>query len=85
MLKTSFGQRARSAASGRGIRDAFDDAALAGVSMMKGYVKSYIASNVNNKDPATSSACVQRYMCEAAKEAVRDGRDMGVMVAQFGG
>lgn len=84
MLKTSFGQRARSTSSGRGIRDAFDDAALAGVSMMKGYVKSYIASNINDKD-SKGSACVQRYMCEAARDAVRDGREMGFLVAQFGG
>lgn len=81
MLKTSFGQRARSTSSGRGIRDAFDDAALAGVSMMKGYVKSYMANNDKN----ASSVCVQRYMCEAARDAVRDGREMGFLVAQFGG
>jgi len=80
MLKTSFGQnRARSSTSGRGIRDAFDDAALAGVSMMKGYIKSYMAKDTQN------NVCANRFMCEAARDAVRDGREMGFLVAQFGG
>lgn len=76
MVRTSFGQRARSAAQGRGIRDALDDATLAGVSMLKGYVK-----GVLSKD----GQCAQKHICEASKEAVRDGRELGFLVAQFGG
>lgn len=76
MLRTSFGQRARSSNSGRGIRDAFDDASLAGVSMLRGYVKSVLAKE---------GPCSQKFLCEASRDAVRDGRDLGYMVAQFGG
>jgi len=77
MVRTSFGARARSTGSGRGIRDAFDDATLAGVSMTRGFIKSYLA-----KDNPT---CAQRHLCEASKDAVRDGRELGYLVAQFGG
>ena len=76
MLRTSFGQRARSSNAGRGIRDAFDDASLAGVSMLRGYVKSVLAKD---------GPCTQKHLCEASRDAVRDGRDLGYMVAQFGG
>lgn len=76
MVRSSFGQRARSAGNSRGIRDAFDDASLAGVSMLRGYVKSVLAKD---------SPCTQKYLCEASKDAVRDGRELGYLVAQFGG
>lgn len=75
MLKTSFGQRARSSTA-RGITDAFDDAAVAGVSMLKGYVKSVLAKD---------TPCSQKYICEASKDAVREGRELGYLVAQVGG
>lgn len=75
MLRTSFGQRARSSSS-RGIRDAFDDATVAGVTMLRGYVKSVLSKDTQ---------CAQKHICEASKEAVRDGRELGYFVAQFGG
>lgn len=75
MLKTSFGGRARSA-QGRGIRESFDDATLAGVSLLRGYVKSTLSKE---------SQCAQKYLCEASKEAVRDGRELGYLMAQVGG
>ena len=75
MLRTSFGQRARSSTA-RGITDAFDDAAVAGVSMLKGYVKSILAKD---------APCSQKFICEASKDAVREGRELGYLVAQFGG
>jgi len=75
MLRTSFGQRARSSTS-RGIRDAIDDASVAGVTMVRGYVKSVLSKG---------DQCAQKYMCEASKDAVRDGRELGYLVAQFGG
>ena len=79
MLRTSFGQKARSSETrgdARGITDAFDDAAVAGVSMLKGYVKSILAKDV---------PCSQKFICEASKDAVREGRELGYLVAQFGG
>lgn len=76
MLRTSFTQRARSSEKARGIRDAFDDASLAGVSMLRGYVKSVLSKDTQ---------CAQKFLCEASKDAVRDGRELGYLVAQFGG
>jgi len=75
MLRTSFGQRARSSAS-RGIRDTVDDAATAGVTMLRGYVKSVLSQD---------DQCSQKYLCEASKDAIRDGRELGYLIAQFGG
>ena len=75
MVRTSFGQKARSG-SARGIRDHFDDATVAGVTMLRGYVKSVLSRDAQ---------CVQKHICEASKDAVRDGRELGYLVAQFGG
>jgi len=75
MLKSSFGQRARSSAS-RGIRDSLDDAAVAGISMLKGYVRSVLS---------TEEQCTQKHICEAAARASREGRELGYLIAQFGG
>ncbi|XP_064488514.1 uncharacterized protein LOC135400612 [Ornithodoros turicata] len=76
MLKTSFGQRARSSSMARGFRGALDDVAIAGASMLKGFVKSVMTKDDN---------CMQRYLCEASKEAAKDGHEIGYLVAQFGG
>jgi len=75
MLKSSFGQRARSSTS-RGIRDSLDDAAVAGISMLKGYVKSVLSPG---------EQCSQKHICEAASRASREGRELGYLIAQFGG
>ena len=75
MVRTSFGQRARSV-NGRGIREAVDDATVAGVTMLRGYVKSVLSKDAQ---------CAQKHICDASKEAVRDGRELGYFVAQFGG
>lgn len=75
MLRASFGQRARSSSS-RSLRDQFDDATVAGITMLRGYVKSVLSPNEH---------CTQRHLCKAAREAVGDGRELGYLVAQFGG
>jgi hypothetical protein len=75
MLKSSFGQRARSTSS-RGLRDSIDDAALAGITMLRGYVKSVLSPG---------EQCPQRHMCEASARAAREGRELGFLIAQFGG
>ena len=75
MLKTSFGQRARSS-SPKGLRESLDDAAIAGISMLRGYVKSVLSP---------SEQCTQRHIFEAASRASREGRELGYLIAQFGG
>ncbi|XP_054714151.1 uncharacterized protein LOC129223818 [Uloborus diversus] len=75
MLKSSLGQRARSATS-RGSRAVLDDAAIASASLLKGYIRAFMTNN---------NSCVQKYLCEASKEAVSDGREVGYLIAQIGG
>ncbi|GIY85246.1 uncharacterized protein CDAR_508051 [Caerostris darwini] len=75
MLKSTLGQRARSATS-RGSRAVLGDAATASASLLKGYVKAFMSNN---------NSCVQKYLCEASKEAVSDGREVGYLIAQIGG
>ncbi|XP_075145828.1 uncharacterized protein LOC142220531 isoform X1 [Haematobia irritans] len=61
-LKTSFSHRSLSARS-LGKRDSVSDAAVASISMLKGYVRTY-----RNSD----DKCLQRYMCEANTECTRE-------------
>lgn len=75
MLKSTLGQRARSATS-RGSRAVLDDAATASASLLKGYIRAFMTNN---------NSCVQKYLCEASKEAVSDGREVGYLIAQIGG
>lgn len=75
MLKSTLGQRARSATS-RGSRAVLDDAATASASLLKGYIRAFMTNN---------HSCVQKYLCEASKEAVSDGREVGYLIAQIGG
>lgn len=76
MVKTTFGARARAAHQGRGLNGALDDITIAGASMMKGLLKSAMAKDEN---------CMQRFLCEASKDAVKEGHELGYLVAQFGG
>lgn len=75
LLKNTFGQKSRSG-SARTIRDSAEDAANASVSMLQGYVKSVLAND---------GQCAKRYLCQASKEATRDGRDLGYIIASVGG
>ena len=52
-----------------------EDVASAGVSMLQGYVKSLRAGD---------EICTQKYICEASRDATRDGRHVGGLVAQVG-
>lgn len=61
-LKTSFSHRSLTARS-LGKRDSMSDAAVAGISMLKGYVRSY--RNADEK-------CLQRYICEANTDCVHE-------------
>lgn len=74
LLKNTFGQKSRSGTA-RTIRDSAEDAASAGVSMLQGYVKSVLAPD---------GQCAKRYLCQASREAIRDGRDLGYVIATVG-
>jgi len=76
MFRSSFGQRARSAGNSRGLREAVDDATVASVSMLSGFVKSILSKDED---------CSRRYLCESSKAAARDGRELGYLIAQVGG
>lgn len=76
VLKSSFGQRARSSSTTSRLRDSIDSAAQAGISMVQGYVKSVLA---------TDKQCVQRNICESASNAARESRELGGLIAQLGG
>lgn len=61
-LKTSFSHRSLAARS-IGKKDSVSDAAVAGIAMMKSYVRTY--RNADDK-------CMQRYLCEANTECNKD-------------
>ncbi|XP_017957267.2 uncharacterized protein LOC108651854 isoform X5 [Drosophila navojoa] len=61
-LKTSFSHRSLTARS-LGKRDSVSDAAVAGIALLKGYVRTY--RNADDK-------CMQRYMCDANTDCVRE-------------
>lgn len=61
-LKTSFSHRSM-AARNMGRKDSISDAAVAGIAMMKSYVRSL--STAEGK-------CMQKYMCEANRECSTD-------------
>ncbi|KAM7360155.1 uncharacterized protein ACRADG_003677 isoform 2-T2 [Cochliomyia hominivorax] len=61
-LKTSFSHRSLNARS-LGKRDSVSDATVAGISMLKGFVRTYRSAD---------EKCLQRYMCEANTECVRE-------------
>jgi len=75
MFRNSYSQRARSAEA-RGTKHVIDDAIVAGISMLRGTARSYTAG---------SDTCVKRFMCEASRDAVREGREMGYLLSQLGG
>lgn len=73
-LKTSFSHRSM-AARHLGKKDSVSDAAVAGISMMKGYVRSL--STGDNK-------CMEKYLCEASNECSTD-IGQGAMFCRLGG
>lgn len=58
-----------------GKKDSVSDAAIAGVSMMKAYVKA-ISTNEDK--------CMEKYLCEATDECSRDNGE-GSMFCHLGG
>lgn len=76
LLKSSFGQRARSSSSGSRLRDSVDGAAQAGISMLQSYVRSIMS---------TEPHCIQRNICEGVKSAVQESPHLGGLIVQLGG
>jgi hypothetical protein len=61
-LKTSFSHRSLTARS-HGKKDSVSDAAMAGLSLLKGYVRTMKTADDN---------CMQKYLCEANRECSSD-------------
>ncbi|KAH7639970.1 hypothetical protein HUG17_4003 [Dermatophagoides farinae] len=79
MVKTNFAQRRNGRSllnDERGLKDSLDDAAIAGISMMKGFVRSLLSN-----DPK----CIQRHICDAATNAAQESRELGSVISQIGG
>lgn len=74
-MKNTFGQKSRSGTA-RTIRDSAEEAANAGITILQGYVKSITSDNKH---------CVLRNLCQASKEATRESRDLGYIIASVGG
>jgi len=73
-LKVSFSQRSNNARS-LGTKDPFSDAAVAAVTIMKGYV---------NTHKTQDEVCMQRIICESNSECARDAPDSGYLFCQLG-
>ncbi|KAG8236637.1 hypothetical protein J437_LFUL016329 [Ladona fulva] len=73
-LKTSFSHRSMAARS-IGKKDSISDAAVAGLSLLKGYVRTLKTNN---------DACIQKFVCEANRECSRDIQGSGFLYCQLG-
>ncbi|CAG0906306.1 unnamed protein product, partial [Darwinula stevensoni] len=71
-LKTSFSQRALEA---RSLGMPYSDAAIAGISLLKGYARTFRTGD---------DLCTQRVMCEANRECVTDSLNGGYPFCQLG-
>lgn len=73
-LKTSFSHRSMSARS-LGKKDAMSDAAVASLSMFKGYMKTMNTAN---------DVCAQKFVCEANKECSGETSSSSAIYCQLG-
>ena len=60
----------------RTIRETAEDAAIAGISILQGFVRSTITDDAQ---------CARRYLCLASREAVNQSREIGNLVSIVGG
>ncbi|XP_026478307.1 uncharacterized protein LOC113384763 [Ctenocephalides felis] len=67
-LKTSFSHRSLQARSS-GKKDSLSDAAVAGLSMFKGYMRS-VGESARANEVETVEPCMQRRVCEASAECI---------------
>ncbi|XP_015588088.1 uncharacterized protein LOC107264391 isoform X2 [Cephus cinctus] len=83
-LKTSFSHRSMAARS-LGRRDSISEAAVASISMAKGYVRSLKSfSSVGRAEDEGQRGCAERALCEASAECVADTQGTSSIFCQLG-
>ncbi|XP_035729534.1 uncharacterized protein LOC118444893 isoform X3 [Vespa mandarinia] len=83
-LKTSFSHRSLSARS-LGRHDSVSEAAMASISMLKGYVRSVKAfSNIGRAEDEGQQGCAERALCEASAECAADAQGTSTIFCQLG-
>lgn len=73
-LKTSFSHRSIAARS-LGKKDSVSEAAVAGISVLKGYVRTFKTTDDN---------CMQKFLCEANRECSADQQGSSAIYCQLG-
>ncbi|XP_011504899.1 PREDICTED: uncharacterized protein LOC105367800 isoform X4 [Ceratosolen solmsi marchali] len=83
-LKTSFSHRSFQARS-LGRKDTVSEAAVASISMLKGYVRSMKSfSNVGRAEEEGQRGCAERALCEASAECAADSQGTTSIFCQLG-
>ncbi|CAK9800117.1 hypothetical protein ANTQUA_LOCUS2375 [Anthophora quadrimaculata] len=83
-LKTSFSHRSLTARS-MGRRDTVSEAAVASISMLKGYMRSVKSfNNVGRAEDEGQRGCAERALCEASAECVADAQGTSSIFCQLG-
>ncbi|XP_011265087.1 uncharacterized protein LOC105256658 isoform X3 [Camponotus floridanus] len=83
-LKTSFSHRSLTARS-LGRRDTISEAAIASISMLKGYMRSVKSfSYVGRAEEEGQRGCAERALCEASAECIADTQGPSSIFCQLG-
>ncbi|XP_018310266.1 uncharacterized protein [Mycetomoellerius zeteki] len=83
-LKTSFSHRSLTARS-LGRRDTVSEAAIASISMLKGYMRSVKSfSYVGHAEEEGQRGCAERALCEASAECIADTQGPSSIFCQLG-
>ncbi|XP_076670020.1 uncharacterized protein LOC143369672 [Andrena cerasifolii] len=83
-LKTSFSHRSLTARS-IGRRDTISEAAVASITMLKGYVRSLkTINNIGRAEDEGQRGCAERALCEASAECVAKAQGTSSIFCQFG-
>ncbi|XP_029168703.1 uncharacterized protein LOC114938790 isoform X4 [Nylanderia fulva] len=83
-LKTSFSHRSLTARS-LGRRDTISEAAIASISMLKGYMRSVKSfSYVGRVEEEGQRGCAERALCEASAECIADTQGPSSIFCQLG-
>ncbi|KZC06955.1 hypothetical protein WN55_08192 [Dufourea novaeangliae] len=83
-LKTSFSHRSFTARSA-GRRDTVSEAAVASITMLKGYMRSLKTfSNVGRAEEEGQQGCAERALCEASAECAADAQGTTSIFCQLG-
>ncbi|XP_053982807.1 uncharacterized protein LOC128878544 [Hylaeus volcanicus] len=83
-LKTSFSHRSLTARS-LGRRDTVSEAAVASITMLKGYMRSLKTfGNVGRAEDEGQRGCAERALCEASAECVTDAQGTSSIFCQLG-